>query len=381
MSNEPQIPARHSASAVDLSALVQRGGSGRAAGAPGADGPGMGASGAGMAGLSAPGAGASGAGVSGVTGSDAGAQAPSGRHSAASAGSPAPTGRPGAPAAEPSDAPVATLPDVVIDGDDSHLEQLAQLSQFVPVLVEMHAAWSSEAQALSPKLARAVRALRGRAVLLRIDLDAHPHVGRQPQVLAILGGRPVQLFAGDVPEAELAQVLGELVEISAAQGMGGRVASEAGFEGEGAGEGDEPREPAVPEHLKAARDAVNARDWAAAIAEYERLRAERPADDQVTTELARTRLLQRLDGHTAAEIRSAAAEHPTDADAQLLVADLDLQGGHVEDAFARILDLFAASAPDARTPIRERLLELFLVVGTDDPRVARARARLSSLLF
>ena len=63
------------------------------------------------------------------------------------------------------------------------------------------------------------------------------------------------------------------------------------------------------------------------------------------------------------------------------VADLDLAGGHVDDAFLRLLDLFAALPGEERGAVRERLLELFALIGDADPRVLRARGRLASLLF
>ncbi|HVL61567.1 MAG TPA: tetratricopeptide repeat protein, partial [Microbacterium sp.] len=50
-------------------------------------------------------------------------------------------------------------------------------------------------------------------------------------------------------------------------------------------------------------------------------------------------------------------------------------------AFARLLDLFATLPSDERAPVRERLLELFALIGDTDPRVLRARGRLASLLF
>jgi len=79
--------------------------------------------------------------------------------------------------------------------------------------------------------------------------------------------------------------------------------------------------------------------------------------------------------------RTAAAAAPHDVAAQFAVADLDVAGGHVADGFDRLLDLFAALPADERAPVRERLLELFGVVGDADPRVIRARSRLASLLF
>ena len=63
------------------------------------------------------------------------------------------------------------------------------------------------------------------------------------------------------------------------------------------------------------------------------------------------------------------------------MADLDLSGGHVEDAFDRLLTLFPKLDADGKRTVRERLVELFEVVGTDDPRVVAARRRLTNLLY
>jgi putative thioredoxin len=64
-----------------------------------------------------------------------------------------------------------------------------------------------------------------------------------------------------------------------------------------------------------------------------------------------------------------------------VVADLDVVGGHVDDAFDRLLTLFPTVDDDAKNEIRLRLLELFAVVGVADPRVVSARLRLTNLLF
>ena len=79
--------------------------------------------------------------------------------------------------------------------------------------------------------------------------------------------------------------------------------------------------------------------------------------------------------------RAAAAEHPHDVAAQTLVADLDVLGGHVEDAFLRLIDLVRATGGDEREAARAHLLELFAVVGSHDERVRKARTALMSALF
>ena len=79
--------------------------------------------------------------------------------------------------------------------------------------------------------------------------------------------------------------------------------------------------------------------------------------------------------------RDAAAAGPGDVDAQILVADLDLLGGHIEDAFSRLIDTVRVTADAERNRVREHLVELFEVVGTGDDRVKRARKTLMSALF
>ena len=275
--------------------------------------------------------------------------------------------------------PIAVLPDAVIDGDEQTLQEFMQLSQFMPVLVEMHAKWSSEAQALSPVLAKIVRSAGGRTVLARIDLDAHPALGQQPQVLAIIGGRPLQLFAGNPPEDQLRQLIGEVLQLAEQQGLRGFVQIE-GASADAAADAPAP-EPELPPLHREAYEAVDRGDYAGAIDAFDRALAENPADDDAKAGRAQIALLQRLQGKTLDAIRQAAADGPGVLEAQLDVADLDLSGGHIEDAFDRLLTLFPAQDTDGKSRLRERLLELFLVVGSDDPRVAKARARLTNLLF
>ncbi|WP_257910071.1 tetratricopeptide repeat protein [Janibacter limosus] len=79
--------------------------------------------------------------------------------------------------------------------------------------------------------------------------------------------------------------------------------------------------------------------------------------------------------------REAAASDPSDVDAALVVADPDVPGGHVEDAFVRLIDLVRVTADDERERIKTRLLDLFAVVGNHDERVRKGRTSLMSALF
>ena len=72
---------------------------------------------------------------------------------------------------------------------------------------------------------------------------------------------------------------------------------------------------------------------------------------------------------------------PDDVDAQTMVADLDMLGGHVEDAFLRLIELVRRTSGDDRDKAREHLIGLFGAVGNDDPRVLKGRQSLASALF
>jgi putative thioredoxin len=79
--------------------------------------------------------------------------------------------------------------------------------------------------------------------------------------------------------------------------------------------------------------------------------------------------------------RAAAAADPSDVDAQLAVADLDILGGKVEDAFSRLVDVLRTTSGPERERVRVRLVDLFEVIGGEDTRVITARRAMASALY
>lgn len=290
---------------------------------------------------------------------------------------PAPASQ-GAPAASSDGAAPGGL---IVDVTDATFGQMLELSRTVPVVVDLWAEWCGPCKQLSPVLEKVVTELAGRLVLAKVDVDANPQLMQAfraqsiPMVVALVGGQPVPLFTGAVPEEQVRQVFDQLLQLAAQNGVTGTVPVE------GDAPAEAPAEPPLPPLHAEAYAAIEAGDYPRAISAYERALKENPRDDEAQAGLGQVRLLARIQGADAAAVRAAAAEAPTDVEAQLAVADLDIAGGHVEDAFARLLDLFAALPADERKPVQERLVELFGVVGANDPRVVTARGRLTSLLF
>ena len=298
------------------------------------------------------------------------------------------SGAPGAPAAPAAGgaapgAQVVDVPSLILDVSDASFEQAAQLSAIVPVVVHLWSERSEASVAFTPVLSAVTRELGGRVLLATVDVDANPGVAQAfqvqsiPTAVALVAGRPVPLFQGPVPEEQVREIFTQLLQLAAQQGVVGRV--NAPDLGEAAP--TEPAEPVIPEAHLAAVEAAERGDYAAAVTEWEAVLTKAPADAEARAALVQVRLLQRLEGLTREGARADAAAQPGDLQAQLRVADLDLSGGHIEDAFLRLLERFAESHDEDRAVIRERLLELFEVVGVADPRVIAARGRLANLLY
>lgn len=288
------------------------------------------------------------------------------------------------PAAPTTPAGAESGPALVFDVTDDTFPQVLELSRTVPVVVDLWAEWCGPCKQLGPILEKVVTEYAGRLVLAKVDVDANPQLAQGfraqsiPMVVALVAGQPVPLFNGAVPEPQVREVFEQLLQLAGQHGVTGTVPMPSAS---ASGDDAEPAEPAMPPLHQEAFDAIEAGEYPRAAAAYEQALAENPRDADALAGLGQVRLLTRVADADLQAARAAAAAGPADIDAQLLVADLDLAGGHVDDAFGRLLDLFAVLPTDERAPVRERLLELFGIVGDADPRVTRARGRLSSLLF
>jgi putative thioredoxin len=300
---------------------------------------------------------------------------------------PAPGGvdQEGAPGAAPAGGAVA-VPSLVVDATDATFSQVLELSNTVPVIVDLWAEWCGPCKQLSPVLDKLVTEYAGRLVLVKVDVDANPQLTQAfqaqsiPAVAAVIGGRPVQLFVGALPEAQVRDVFEQVLDLAAQNGVTGTAVVD-GAPAETDGEAPEPEPEPLPPHHQDAYDAIDRGDYDAAIAAYRTAIAQDPRDQLAVAGLAQVSLIARLQGVTIADVRGAAAAAPTDLEAQLAVADLDVSGGHVDDAFDRVLTVFPSLDAAGKDAARTRLLEYFEIVGLDDPRVAAARRRLTMLLY
>jgi putative thioredoxin len=289
---------------------------------------------------------------------------------------------------DPANASSATASPLVIEVTEETFESdVLQRSAEVPVVISFWADQAEPSKQLNAVLERLAAEYRGRFVLGTAEVYANQMLFQQfgvqgvPAVFAVLAGQAMPLFQGSAPEDQITEVLDQLIAV--AEQRFGIVGPEIDAGAAQAPAAEAPPRPATPQELalSAAHDALDAGDLGGAIQAYRDVLSDEPANAEAKLGLAQAELLHRVQGADQQAVREAAATSPSDVQAQLAAADLDLVGGHVEDAFGRLVDTVRRTAGDDRDAVRLRLLELFEVIGPDDPRVVTARTALARVLF
>ena len=283
-------------------------------------------------------------------------------------------------------------------------------SRTTPVIIDLWAEWCGPCKQLSPVLEKLAAEADGQWILAKVDVDANPQLAAAlqvqsiPMVVAVIGGQLVDGFLGAMPEAQVRQWLGQVLD--AAEKLGLQVASRPAGQAEdgdtedadtaNADTAERPRADgaaarraaggygdasAMPPAYVEARAAMERGDLDAAAKAFEDQLAASPSDPVAKTGLSQVNLIRRVSSYDQAKVRRDAAEHPADAEAQIRVADIDMASGRVEDAFDRLLGVIRRTSGEDRDKARVHLVGLFEILPPRDPRVTKARSALSALLF
>ena len=275
----------------------------------------------------------------------------------------------------------------VIDTTENTFQAMVQTSATFPILLLLWLPTDDRLFPMAKALGDAVNAMNGQLQLSRIDVASFPAVAQAfgvqgaPALFALINGRPMPLLQGLPSDQEMQQIVDEVLPkiVQVAQQAG--VTGTAPYAGDPDAVAEQPAEPTVPpEHEQAHRLAMEG-DYAGAAAAYDKVLEADPNDALAARERAKALLLARSADADVREVRAAAADHPEDVDAQMAVADIDMIGGQIQDAFDRLLDYLAAGHRDQMETVHVRLLEYFAIPDPSDERLKRARRRLATLLY
>lgn len=281
----------------------------------------------------------------------------------------------------------------VIDTTENTFQAMVQTSATFPILLLLWVPTDDRLFSMARALGDAVNGLNGQIQLSRIDIATNPSIAQAlqvqgaPALFALISGRPMPLLQGLPGDDELKQltdeVIPKIIQAAAQSGVNGTAPYSGDPDSDAAastGATGADTEQVPPEHAEAHRLAEEG-DYAGAAAEYARVMESDPSDALAAREHAKALLLARSGSADVREVRAAAAAAPDDVEAQLAVADIDMIGGQIQDAFDRLLDFLAAGHRGDLEAVRQRLLEYFTIPEPTDPRLARARRRLATLMY
>ncbi len=283
-------------------------------------------------------------------------------------------------AARAATAPPPSGGQFVIEATEANFQgEVLDRSFQVPVLLDLWADWCEPCKQLSPVLEKLANEAAGTWVLAKIDVEANQRIAQMlqvqsiPTVFAVIGGQLVPGFQGALPEAQVREFIQALLQAAEQAGLNGAAPT---------GEAEVEGEPAAPEdeRFTAAEQALEEGDFELATSRYQAILNVEPANTEAQLALRQVALLQRLSALPADAVQRAETD-PDDAEAQLAAADAELANNQIEAALQRLIGLVRRLRGDERSPVRDRLVEYFELLGPDDPRVPPARRDLANALF
>ncbi len=276
------------------------------------------------------------------------------------------------------------------------MADVIEASKRQPVLVDFWAPWCGPCKQLTPVLEKAVRATKGKARLVKMNIDEHPAIPGQlgiqsiPAVIAFVDGQPIDAFMGAQPESQVTAFIDRLIK----DRLGGEekdvlAAAEAALAG-----GDAPGAAELYAHLLEVEPSS-----VPALAGLARCYVETGALEQARQTLALVPEAKRGDAAVAAvraklelaeqanavgpigELEAKVAANPADHQARFDLALVLNAQNRREDALEHLIEIVRRDRKWNDDGARKQLVQLFEAWGPMDEATVLGRRRLSSLLF
>ena len=306
-----------------------------------------------------------------------------------------------------SSAPAATPPVALVrdSTDRAFKADVIDASLEAPVLVDFWAPWCGPCRALTPAIEKIVNEKGGKVRLVKINIDENPQIAGQlgvqsiPNVFAFAGGRPIDMFLGNLPEGEVRKFADRVI---AAAGPG------------------QPRAGSVEEEIKnamvAAKEALDSGDLNTAAQVYGMVLQHQPDNTEALLGMSRVYLKageaeqaqavfdtipeaarkgadyvslaaelkllsEASDLGETAELTRALDKNPDDHQARFDLALALNAEGKRDEAAEQLLALMKRDRTWTEDGARKKLLEFFEAWGAKDPATLKGRRLLSALLF
>jgi putative thioredoxin len=256
-----------------------------------------------------------------------------------------------------------------------------------PVMVDFWADWCGPCKALAPILQRVVDEMAGKVRLAKVDTESEQALAAQhgirslPTVRLFRDGKPVAEFMGAQPEGAVREFLEKFADL----GSGALAAIRELVD---SGDLDQARE-ALAAHRAAEPDDEMARllevELSLAAGDPTLAREQLDGLPLALQQEEQARSLAARITFAAAATSPAPGDRATTSGAQPLEQRYQqglqaISAGQVDEGLQALLDIVSQDRAFRDDGARKAMLEAFVMLGDDDPRVSEYRGKLFSLM-
>jgi putative thioredoxin len=265
-----------------------------------------------------------------------------------------------------------------------------------PVLVDFWAPWCGPCKQLTPVLEKAVRAAKGKAKLVKMNIDEHPAIPGQmgiqsiPAVIAFVNGQPIDGFLGALPESQVTAFIERLIK----DRIGGeekdqlKAADAALAEGDPAGAAEIYADvlQKEPENVQAMAGLARCYVETGAIEPAKQTLALIPESKRSDAAVAAARAALDLAEQATSlgpigELEQKVAANALDHQARFDLAVALNAKGDRQGALDQLIEIVRRDRKWNDDGARKQLVQLFEAWGPTDEATVAGRRRLSSILF